>query len=49
LFGFEVLMAVSKKMAVFWAMMMALMMEAARTSETLVNYTALQPRRQPSS
>jgi hypothetical protein len=30
--GFEVLKAMSTKMAVFW------MMEAARTSETLVNF-----------
>jgi hypothetical protein len=56
--GFEVLTAVSTKMAVFWvvalcnlvevyqrfrgpcdeAMMEALMMKAARTSETLVNF-----------
>jgi hypothetical protein len=38
--GFEVLTAVSMKMAVFWvvAMSIALMMEAARTSETLVNF-----------
>jgi hypothetical protein len=35
--GFEVLTAVSTKMAVFWAMI-ALMMGAARTSETLVNF-----------
>jgi hypothetical protein len=35
--GFEVLTAVSMKIAVFWAMI-ALMMEAARTSETLVNF-----------
>jgi hypothetical protein len=34
--GFEVLTAVSTKMAVFGAI--ALMMEAARTSETLVNF-----------
>jgi hypothetical protein len=34
--GFEVLTAVSTKMAVFWVI--ALMMEAARTSETLVNF-----------
>jgi hypothetical protein len=46
--GFEVLMAVSMKMAVFWVVMpcslvevyqlFALMMDAARTSETLVNF-----------
>jgi hypothetical protein len=36
--GFEVLMAVSTKMAVFWVVAIALMMEAARTSETLVNF-----------
>jgi hypothetical protein len=45
-------------MAVFWVValsviraVIALMMEAVRTSETLINlpdYTALQPRRQPS-
>jgi hypothetical protein len=35
LVGFEVLTAVSTKMAVFWV---ALMMEAARSSETLVNF-----------
>jgi hypothetical protein len=34
--GFEVLTAVSMKIAVFWRF--ALMMEAARTSETLVNF-----------
>jgi hypothetical protein len=38
LVGFEVLTAVSMKMAVFWVVAIALMMEAARTSETLVNY-----------
>jgi uncharacterized ion transporter superfamily protein YfcC len=37
--GFEVLTAVSMKIAVFRAI--ALMMEAARTSETLVNFTRL--------
>jgi hypothetical protein len=38
--GFEVLTAVSTKIAVFWfvAPRFALMMEAARTSETLVNF-----------
>jgi hypothetical protein len=52
--GFEILMAVSTKMAVFWVVapyslvevyrrfrgqrLIALMMEAARTSETLVNF-----------
>jgi hypothetical protein len=36
--GFEVLTAVSMKMAVFWVVLIALMMEAARTSETLVNF-----------
>jgi hypothetical protein len=36
--GFEVLTAVSMKMAVFWVVAIALMMEAARTSETLVNF-----------
>jgi hypothetical protein len=40
--GFEVLTAVSTKMAVFWVVApcraMALMMETARTSETLVNF-----------
>jgi hypothetical protein len=49
--GFEVLTAVSTKMAVFWVVApcvlvevyqrfsgIALMMEAARTSETLVNF-----------
>jgi hypothetical protein len=36
--GFEVLTAVGTKMAVFWAAMVALMMEAARSSETLVNF-----------
>jgi hypothetical protein len=35
--GFEVLTAVSTKMAVFWVAI-ALMMEAARISETLVNF-----------
>jgi hypothetical protein len=37
---FEVLTAVSMKIAVFWvvAPCIALMMEAARTSETLVNF-----------
>jgi hypothetical protein len=39
---FEVLTAVSTKMAVFWVVvpcsLVALMMEAARTSETLVNF-----------
>jgi hypothetical protein len=34
--GFEVLTAASTKMAVFWVV--ALMMEAARSSETLVNF-----------
>jgi hypothetical protein len=39
LIGFEVLTAVSMKMAVFWfESLIALMMEAARTSETLVNF-----------
>jgi hypothetical protein len=39
LVGFEVLTAVSTKMAVFWVVLLiALMMEAARTSETLVNF-----------
>jgi hypothetical protein len=59
--GFKVLTTVSTKMAVFWVVapcglvdvyqrFIALMMEASRASETLVNfYTALQPRRQPSS
>jgi hypothetical protein len=42
--GFEVLTAVSMKMAVFWVVApcslraIALMMEAARTSETLLNF-----------
>jgi hypothetical protein len=44
--GFGVLTAVSTKMAVFWAVapcslvevLIALMMEGARTSETLVNF-----------
>jgi hypothetical protein len=36
--GFEVLTAVSTKKAVFWVVIIALMMEAARTSETLVNF-----------
>jgi hypothetical protein len=41
--GFEVLTTVSTKMAVFWVVALcsdkiALMMEAARTSETLVNW-----------
>jgi hypothetical protein len=44
--GFEILVAVSTKMAVFWVVvpcslvmrLIALMMEAARTSETLVNF-----------
>jgi hypothetical protein len=42
--GFEVLTAVSMKIAVFWVVApcslvaIALMMEAARTSETLVNF-----------
>jgi hypothetical protein len=38
--GFEVLTAVSTKMAVFWvvARCIALLMEAARTCETLVNF-----------
>jgi hypothetical protein len=40
--GFEVLTAVSTKMAVFWVVtpcsLIALMMEAARTSETLINF-----------
>jgi hypothetical protein len=41
--GFEVLTAVSTKMVVFWvvapsSLAIALMMEAARTSETLVNF-----------
>jgi hypothetical protein len=37
--GFEVLTAVSTKMAVFWVVAPgALMMEATRTSETLVNF-----------
>jgi hypothetical protein len=31
-------MAVSMKIAVFWVAMIALMMEATRTSETLVNF-----------
>jgi hypothetical protein len=35
--GFEVLTAVSTKMAVFWVII-ALMMKAERTSETLVNF-----------
>jgi hypothetical protein len=44
LVGFEVLTALSTKMAVFWVVApcslanIALMMEAARTSETLVNF-----------
>jgi hypothetical protein len=41
--GFEVLTAMSTMMAVFWvvapcSLAIALMMEAARTSETLVNF-----------
>jgi hypothetical protein len=41
--GFEVFTAVSMKIAVFWvvapcSLAIALMMEAARTSETLVNF-----------
>jgi hypothetical protein len=39
--GFEVLTAVSMKMAVFWVVApcsLALIMEAARTSETVVNF-----------
>jgi hypothetical protein len=37
--GFEILTAVSTKMAGFWVLApIALMMEAARTSETLVNF-----------
>jgi hypothetical protein len=41
--GFEVLTAVSMKIAVFWvvapcSLAIAQMMEAARTSETLVNF-----------
>jgi hypothetical protein len=36
--GFEVLTAVSTKMAVFWVVAIALMMEAARSCETLVNF-----------
>jgi hypothetical protein len=39
--GFEVLTAVSMKIAVFWVVapcIIRLMMEAARTSETLVNF-----------
>jgi hypothetical protein len=37
--GFEVLTAVSTKMAVFWVVVLiVLLMEAARTSETLVNF-----------
>jgi hypothetical protein len=39
--GFEVLTAVSMKIAVFWVVApcsLALMTEAARTSETLVNF-----------
>jgi hypothetical protein len=41
--GFEVLTAVSMKIAVFWvvapcSLAIALMMEAARSSETLVNF-----------
>jgi hypothetical protein len=36
--GFEVLTAVITWMAVFWVVAMGLMMEAARTSETLVNF-----------
>jgi hypothetical protein len=39
--GFEVLTAVNTKMAVFWVVApcsLVLMMEAARTSETLVNF-----------
>jgi hypothetical protein len=39
--GFEVLTAVSTEMAVFWFVApcsLSLMMEAARTSETLVNF-----------
>jgi hypothetical protein len=35
--GFEVLTAVSTKMAIFWVAI-ALMMEVARSSETLVNF-----------
>jgi hypothetical protein len=35
--GFEVLTAVSMKIAVFWGVI-ALLMEAARPSETLVNF-----------
>jgi hypothetical protein len=39
LVGFEVLTAVSMNMAIFWFVaIIALMMEAARTSETLVNF-----------
>jgi hypothetical protein len=37
--GFEVFTAVGTKMAVFWVVVLiALMMEAARSSETLVNF-----------
>jgi hypothetical protein len=38
LVGFEVLTALSMKMAVLWVAIIALMMEGARTSETLVNF-----------
>jgi hypothetical protein len=36
--GFDVLTAVSTKVAVFWIVAIILMMEAARTSETFVNF-----------
>jgi hypothetical protein len=49
---FQVLTVASMEMAVFWvvASLIALMMEAASTSEKSVNfYTTKQLRRQPSS
>jgi hypothetical protein len=46
--GFEVLTAVSTKMAVFWVVVPpALMIEAARTSETLVNFYQITRRYKP--
>jgi hypothetical protein len=49
---FEVLAAVNVKMAVFWVVMIALMMEAASTYEMLVSIyltaTWCKPQRQPS-
>jgi hypothetical protein len=44
---FQVLTAASKKMAVFWVVEIALMMEAVSTSETSVNFYQTTRRNNP--